>query len=57
MNYIAITGHNGQWRIYANYNGNKYPAISYILYSKRAAIAKYRADNGLRGKHLEQIDY
>lgn len=56
MNYLLIDNLHSKYRIKAEINGENLNTITYIGYTKKQAIKKYREDNNLRYKHLTIID-
>ena len=59
-NYITIErrdGVNPGYIIQAYCDGVQYDAVRMMGYSKRDAIAVYRAKHGLTGRKLDKIEY
>lgn len=55
MGYLTISKSNGWLTIQATEKGFRYPSCRYLWYSKREAIKKYRQENNLKYKRLEEV--
>ena len=57
-NYLIISRDEcGNYRIRAEYQGRRYPALTMVFYSKRGAVKEYRRHSGLKHKPFIVIDW
>lgn len=60
-NYLIISHFSGVdgsgYRIRAEYNGERFPSMNYLWYSKRDAIRLYRERHGLKNKKFINVEW